>query len=94
MTPLHWAVKVGQLDIVRAILEQRCDIDALDILGRNALYISVEEGHLVIARLLLLRGATPWSVCLSMTNILEKYPVIKALIKECRKVTILILNLS
>lgn len=88
MTPLHWAVKVGDLNILKAILEQRCDIDALDILGRNALYVAVEEGHLIIARLLLLRGATPWSVCLSMNNLLERQPIIKDLIKECRRVFI------
>ena len=57
-TPLHWAVRRGDIDRVSA-LAGRGNLEARDFQGRTPLHIAVLSGHDDIVKLLLERGADP-----------------------------------
>lgn len=53
-TPLHWAVS---REVIDALVDKNCDINALNFDGRSALHIMVLRGRLECAIALLSRGA-------------------------------------
>lgn len=55
-TPLHWAVRRGQVENVRNLIGRE-DIEARDFQGRTPLHIAVLSGHDAIVELLLRNGA-------------------------------------
>ena len=56
-TPLHWAVRRGNIDRVIQLLGDRANIEARDFQGRTPLHIAVLAGHDDIVALLLDQGA-------------------------------------
>ncbi|CAH2039422.1 unnamed protein product, partial [Iphiclides podalirius] len=75
-TPLHWAVS---REVVDALVDKNCDINALNFDGRSALHVMVLRGRLECAIALLSRGAehsigdkegnTPLHLAVKQTNI-------------------------
>ena len=57
LTPWHEAVRSGDVDRVRAVLNAGADIDALDEHGQTALMNAVHWGNLNISKLLIEAGA-------------------------------------
>lgn len=53
-TPLHWAVS---REVIDALVDKNCDINALNFDGRTALHVMVLRGRLECAIALLSRGA-------------------------------------
>ncbi|KAG6446584.1 hypothetical protein O3G_MSEX004519 [Manduca sexta] len=53
-TPLHWAIS---REVIEALVDKNCDINALNFDGRTALHIMVLRGRLECAIALLSRGA-------------------------------------
>lgn len=53
-TPLHWAVS---REVIEALADKNCDINALNFDGRTALHIHVLRGRLECTIALLSRGA-------------------------------------
>ncbi|KAH9635370.1 hypothetical protein HF086_017619 [Spodoptera exigua] len=75
-TPLHWAIS---REVVVALVDKNCDINALNFDGRTALHIMVLRGRLECAIALLSRGAehsigdnegnTPLHLAVKQTNV-------------------------
>nr|AIN39484.1 PLA2-C [Spodoptera exigua] len=75
-TPLHWAIS---REVVVALVDKNCDINALNFDGRTALHIMVLRGRLECATALLSRGAehsigdnegnTPLHLAVKQTNV-------------------------
>lgn len=53
-TPLHWAIS---REVIEALVDKNCDINALNFDGRTALHVMVLRGRLECAIALLSRGA-------------------------------------
>ncbi|KAM3966114.1 calcium-independent phospholipase A2 VIA [Aphomia sociella] len=74
--PLHWAISK---EVIEALVDKNCDINALNFDGRTALHIMVLRGRLECATALLSRGAehsigdkegnTPLHLAVKQTNI-------------------------
>ncbi|KZV67576.1 ankyrin repeat protein, partial [Peniophora sp. CONT] len=60
---LHRAVRNADETLVRSLLEQPADIEALDVHGSTALFIAADYGLVGIARVLVERGATVNAEC-------------------------------
>jgi len=58
-SPLHVAVRSGDLEEVRRLLDRGSQVDAADDQGRTPLHAAVISGRVEIAALLLDRGADP-----------------------------------
>lgn len=58
---INHAVEVerGDYDKVSYLLEQGCNVNALDSSGKSALYFAIERGNEALAQLLLGKGANP-----------------------------------
>ena len=56
-TALLWAARRGHEAVVRLLLENGADMNALDMYGETALVGAAEQGHETIVRLLLEKGA-------------------------------------
>ncbi|XP_039875157.1 histone-lysine N-methyltransferase EHMT1a [Simochromis diagramma] len=54
---LHWAALSGCDDIAQALLEARCDLNAVNIHGDTPLHVAARENHLECVMLFLSRGA-------------------------------------
>ncbi|XP_044218862.1 histone-lysine N-methyltransferase EHMT1a [Thunnus albacares] len=54
---LHWAALSGCDDVAQALLEARCDLDAVNIHGDAPLHVAARENHLECVMLFLSRGA-------------------------------------
>ncbi|XP_049706832.2 85/88 kDa calcium-independent phospholipase A2 isoform X1 [Helicoverpa armigera] len=75
-TPIHWAIS---REVIEALVDKNCDINALNFDGRTALHIMVLRGRLECAMALLSRGAehsigdnegnTPLHLAVKQTNI-------------------------
>lgn len=75
-TPLHWAIS---REVIEALVDKHCDINATNFDGRTALHIMVLRGRLECAIALLSRGAehsigdnvgnTPLHLAVKQTNI-------------------------
>lgn len=58
-TPLQIAALEGFVDIVKFLLDNKCDVDTRNIDRETPLIDAVENGHLEVVRLLLQYGANP-----------------------------------
>lgn len=75
-TPIHWAIS---REVIEALVDKNCDINALNFDGRTALHVMVLRGRLECAIALLSRGAehsigdnegnTPLHLAVKQTNI-------------------------
>uniref|UniRef100_A0A668SSS4 Euchromatic histone-lysine N-methyltransferase 1a n=1 Tax=Oreochromis aureus TaxID=47969 RepID=A0A668SSS4_OREAU len=54
---LHWAALSGCDDIAQALLEARCDLNAVNVHGDTPLHVAARENHLECVMLFLSRGA-------------------------------------
>jgi ankyrin repeat protein len=94
-TPLHWASKMGHLQVFQALLDHGADVDAKEIYGETPLHLVCYRGYLALLQALLSRGAnieaktrggfTP----LHNAAIMGHFPVVKALLSrgaDCRAV--------
>lgn len=61
MTPLHWACKRGNINIVSLLIQYKSDLDAYDLQGRTALWFAINENNIELVKLLLYNKASPWS---------------------------------
>ncbi|XP_060893414.1 histone-lysine N-methyltransferase EHMT1a [Labrus mixtus] len=54
---LHWAALSGCDDVAQALLEARCDLNAINVHGDSPLHVAARENHLECVMLFLSRGA-------------------------------------
>uniref|UniRef100_A0A672GTL0 Histone-lysine N-methyltransferase EHMT1-like n=1 Tax=Salarias fasciatus TaxID=181472 RepID=A0A672GTL0_SALFA len=54
---LHWAALSGCDDIAQALLDARCDLNAINVHGDSPLHVAARENHLECVVLFLSRGA-------------------------------------
>ncbi|CAJ1068690.1 histone-lysine N-methyltransferase EHMT1-like [Xyrichtys novacula] len=54
---LHWAALAGCDDVAQALLEARCDLNAINVHGDSPLHVAARENHLECVMLFLSRGA-------------------------------------
>jgi len=59
VTPLHWAAISGNAGVVRAILEKKANIDAIDQAEATPLHWAVKDGYISTTKVLLENGANP-----------------------------------
>jgi ankyrin repeat protein len=57
MTPLLWAAKNGQIEVVKLLLEKGANSEAKDKSDRTALMLAVANGKTDVAALLREKGA-------------------------------------
>jgi ankyrin repeat protein len=58
-TPLHWAVIMGQSNIVKQLVDTMADLNVKGVGGKSPLHLAVQQGFVPIAELLLKAGADP-----------------------------------
>ena len=56
-TPLHFAVRMGDIEVVKLLVENEAKIDAKDTNGYASLHIAAQNGHLEIIKHLIENGA-------------------------------------
>ena len=56
-TPLHFASSFGHAKLVQVFLDRGADVDAQSGSHNTSLCLAARDGHLEVARLLLLHGA-------------------------------------
>jgi ankyrin repeat protein len=86
-TALHVACKRSSLDIVKLLLKNKADVNALDSAGRSPLFIGLQKQDVEICRHLLYFGAYPFSnrSC-NFEREMNKNQYIKYYVKEARKI--------
>ena len=57
MTPLHWSVYYGKLDIAKMLIRQGADVNARDASGETPMHYAAARSTPNLARLLLENGA-------------------------------------
>ncbi|KAL2785390.1 ankyrin repeat-containing domain protein [Aspergillus keveii] len=62
MTPLHWAARTGQFQIIRLLCDAGVEVDRADQRGRTALHLAVREGHTDSVEVLLQAGADAFAL--------------------------------
>jgi ankyrin repeat protein len=95
-TPLHWASKMGHLQVFQALLDHGADFDAKGIYGETPLHLVCHRGLLALVQALLSRGANTEAKTNNLGNtplhsaaIRGHFPVVKALLSrgaDCRAV--------
>lgn len=85
-TGLHVACRKGNLNIVKLLLRNKSDVNARDLGGNSALFISLLKQEIEICRYLLYFGAYPFSnrSC-NFEKEMNKNRYLKYYIKEARK---------
>ncbi|RMD46707.1 MAG: ankyrin repeat domain-containing protein [Aquificota bacterium] len=58
-SPLHVAVKEGDLDLVKHFIDKGADVNIKGVFGETPLHIAVDRGYDNIVKLLLENGANP-----------------------------------
>lgn len=48
MTALHWSSKKGLYEMTEFLIKNHADVDAIDILNRTPLYLSIQENNIPI----------------------------------------------
>ena len=61
MNGLHWACKNGNIKMAKLLISFKSNIEAQDLIGRNALYFAVQADQPEIVQLLLYTKCSPWS---------------------------------
>lgn len=59
VTPLHWAAISGNAGVVRSLLENRANIDAIDQAEATPLHWAVKDSYISTTKVLLENGANP-----------------------------------
>lgn len=59
VTPLHWAAISDNAGVVRALLEKKANIDAIDQAEATPLHWAVKDGYISTTKVLLENGANP-----------------------------------
>jgi cytohesin len=62
MTPLHWAARTGQSEVIRLLCGAGVAVDRVDQRGRTALHLAVREGHVASVEVLLRAGADAFAL--------------------------------
>lgn len=95
MTPLHWAVRRGNIETVIMLLKRGSDINSKDIIGRTPLFIAIQCNHTDIIKLLLYYKANPWSSLeVDYNKVLKPETLSKELLTKARKVSFFYFKLS
>ena len=59
VTPLHWAVSIGDIEIVKFLVSKGADVHAKELTGSTPLFLAVpESGNVEIAQFLVSKGAS------------------------------------
>lgn len=86
-TGLHVACKKGYLSIVKLLLKNKSDVNAHDLAGQSALFISLSRQEVEMCRYLLYFGAYPFSnSSCNFEREMNKNHYLKYYIKEARKI--------
>lgn len=56
--PLHNAAKVGNIEIIKTLLDHGADINAVNLQQKSPLVLAIEQNHFEVVKFLLDRGAT------------------------------------
>ena len=56
-TPLHWAARSGQVEVVRMLIDSGADVNYADEKAGTPLHMAVYSGHGDVAELLIAKGA-------------------------------------
>jgi hypothetical protein len=56
-TPLHWAVRMGYLEVARLLVANKADVNAKDKDGETPLHLAAEKGFKMTAEFLVAKGA-------------------------------------
>ena len=53
MTPIHWAVRLRDVELVQILIRYNSDLNEMDDAGRTALYFAIENGDTVLTKVLI-----------------------------------------
>ncbi|CAD8152793.1 unnamed protein product [Paramecium octaurelia] len=86
-TPLHHAVSNNSIEVIKILVENGADLDARDMMGRTPLHIAAKNNNCDTVRVLLVYQANPSikTVAGKTAQDLTEMPVIKALVKNAKK---------
>ena len=56
-TPLHWASKTGNLEVLKLLIENKAKLEAKDFDSYTPLHLAAQHGHPEIAKVLIEKGA-------------------------------------
>ena len=57
LTPLHYAVLAGHIDVMKCLIEHGAEINALSKVGTTPLHLAVKSGNIDVAKVLIDLGA-------------------------------------
>ncbi|CAD8166148.1 unnamed protein product [Paramecium pentaurelia] len=86
-TALHHAVSINSIEAIKLLVENGADLDARDMMGRTPLHIAAKNNNCDTVRVLLVYQANPSikTVAGKTAQDLTEMPVIKALVKNAKK---------
>ncbi|CAD8142950.1 unnamed protein product [Paramecium pentaurelia] len=86
-TALHHAVNINSIEAMKLLVENGADLDARDMMGRTPLHIAAKNNNCDTVRVLLVYQANPSikTVAGKTAQDLTEMPVIKALVKNAKK---------
>ena len=86
-TPLHFAVRNGDIEIVKMLLDRGADVDAINLYNVTPLHIAVESKKVEIVELLLNHGA-----CVNARNCNSSTPLLLAAKEDSEEIVKLLLK--